>query len=82
MFINKLAQIAKAAPKAASKTIQSSSSSIITPEMQATTQAMLKNQIKDLTTFATTELPQMKATQEELMASLEKLSQVSKSLLK
>lgn len=81
MFINKLAQIAKTAPKAAAKTAQTASS-FITPEMQATTQTMLKNQIQDLTTFAATEIPQMKATQAELVASLEKLAQVSKSLIK
>lgn len=46
------------------------------------TQKMVQEQIKSLQSFAATEIPQMKANQEQLVASLEKLSQTAKALIK
>ncbi len=46
------------------------------------TSKLLSEQIQGLKTFVATDIPQMKETQKELTASLEKLAQSARTLVK
>lgn len=46
------------------------------------TQKLLQQQLKELQNFTSKEIPQMKETQKELVASLEQLAQSAKALIK
>lgn len=46
------------------------------------TQKLLQQQIQGLKDFTTKEVPQMKETQKELIASMEQLAQTARALIK